>query len=156
MSVRDNIGISLYDQTAFALGISARKERATVADIIQAYDIKTSSMNKQIVFLSGGNQQKALIGRAMARKPRGLIFDEPTKGIDVKTKAEIYRIMKTLAEEGVGIILVSSEMEESRKCSTRIVTMYAGQVTGIFDVINTNNETLVGAIFGKESLSNAA
>ena len=155
MSVRDNIGISLYDQTAFALGISARKERATVADIIQAYDIKTSSMNKQIVFLSGGNQQKALIGRAMARKPRGLIFDEPTKGIDVKTKAEIYRIMKTL-EEGVGIILVSSEMEESRKCSTRIVTMYAGQVTGIFDVINTNNETLVGAIFGKESLSNAA
>lgn len=156
MSVRDNIGMSLYGQTASASGISARKERATVADIIQTYDIKTSSMNKQIVFLSGGNQQKALIGRAMARKPRVLIFDEPTKGIDVKTKAEIYRIMKTLAEEGVGIILVSSEMDELRKCATRIVTMYAGQVTGSFDAISTNNETLVGAIFGKESTSNAA
>jgi ribose transport system ATP-binding protein len=156
MSVRDNIGLSLYDKTASALGISARKERATVADIIRAYDIKTSSMNKQIVFLSGGNQQKALIGRAMARKPRVLIFDEPTKGIDVKTKAEIYRIMKVLAEEGIGIILVSSEMEELRKCSTRIVTMYSGRVTGTFDAISTDNETLVGAIFGKESMSNAA
>ncbi|OQM74322.1 sugar ABC transporter ATP-binding protein [Manganibacter manganicus] len=156
MSVRDNIGISLYDQTASVFGISARKERACVADIIKAYDIKTSSMGKQIMFLSGGNQQKALIGRAMAQQPRVLIFDEPTKGIDVRTKAEIYRIMKGLAEQGVGIILVSSEMEELRKCATRIVTMHSGKVTGSFDAAGTSNETLVGAIFGKENTPDAA
>ena len=156
MSVRDNIGMSLYGQTASSFFISARKERASVADIIKAYDIKTSGMNKQIVFLSGGNQQKALIGRAMAQKPRVLIFDEPTKGIDVKTKAEIYRIMKSLAEEGVGIILVSSEMDELRKCATRIVTMHSGKVTGTFDTATTTSEMLVGAIFGKESKSHAS
>lgn len=156
MTVRDNIGLSLYGQTASGLGISSGKERSMVADIIRAYDIKTAGMNKQIVFLSGGNQQKALIGRAMAQKPRILIFDEPTKGIDVKTKAEIYRIMKSLAEGGVGIILVSSEMDELRKCATRIVTMHAGKVTGTFDTSTTSTETLVGAIFGKENTSHAA
>ena len=156
MSVRDNIGMSLYGQTASGFGISPAKEKSTVAEIIKAYDIKTSGMNKQIVYLSGGNQQKALIGRAMAQKPRLLIFDEPTKGIDIKTKTEIYRIMKRLAEEGVGIILVSSEMDELRKCATRIITMHSGKVTGTFDTANTSTETLVGAIFGKESTSHAA
>jgi ribose transport system ATP-binding protein len=156
MSVRDNIGMSLYGQTTSVFGISTRKERAQVSDIIRAYDIKTASMNTRIVYLSGGNQQKALIGRAMARQPRVLIFDEPTKGIDVRTKAEIYRIMKGLAEQGVGIILVSSEMDELRKCATRIITMYSGKVTGSFDAVGTNSETLVGAMFGKENMSNAA
>lgn len=156
MSLRDNIGLSLYDQTASLAGISSSKERALVGGIIDAYDIKTSSMAKQIVFLSGGNQQKALIGRAMARRPRVLIFDEPTKGIDVRTKAEIYRIMKKLAEEGVGIILVSSEMDELRRCATRIITVHAGRVTGAFDTATTSNETLVGAIFGTGSKADAA
>ncbi|WP_102960488.1 sugar ABC transporter ATP-binding protein [Mangrovicella endophytica] len=150
MSVRDNIGLAIYDQTSGPFGISASKEKTRVSDIIAAYDIKTASMNKEIVFLSGGNQQKAIIGRAMARTPRVLIFDEPTKGIDVRTKTEIYRIMKRLAEDGVGIILVSSEMDELRKCASRIIAMHAGEVTGSFDTEATDNETLVGAIFGTE------
>src|SRR5690606_23555737 len=126
-----------------------------VLEIINAYDIKTSDMEKKIMFLSGGNQQKAIIGRAMATRPSVLIFDEPTKGIDVRTKAEIYKIMKRLAEDGVGIILISSEMEELRKCANRIITMYSGRVTGDFDAEATSNETLVGAIFGAEK-KNAA
>ena len=156
MSVRDNIGMAIYGQTTSVFGISAGKERAKVSEIIKAYDIKTPNMNKQIVYLSGGNQQKALIGRAMARRPRVLIFDEPTKGIDVRTKAEIYRIMKSLAEQGVGIILVSSEMDELLRCSTRIITMYSGKVTGSFDAASTSTETLVGAMFGRETSSYAA
>src|SRR5690606_1963453 len=127
-----------------------------VADVIRTYDIKTDSMGKKIALLSGGNQQKAIIGRAMATMPDVLIFDEPTKGIDVRTKAEIYRIMKTLAESGVGIILVSSEMDELRKCANRIITMYTGKITGSFETATTSNETLVGAIFGSETKTNAA
>jgi ABC-type sugar transport system ATPase subunit len=151
LSVRENIGLSIFDLTNSPLGINAGKERAEVDRIIGAYDIKTASMEKKIAFLSGGNQQKALIGRAMAMKPSVLIFDEPTKGIDVRTKAEIYRIMKTLAEEGMGIILVSSEMDELQSCASRIITMHTGRVTGEFDTHDTDTETLVGAIFGTEA-----
>jgi ribose transport system ATP-binding protein len=156
LSVRENIGISILKQTLTRLGISSRRERRLVEGIIAAYDIKTASMDKKISFLSGGNQQKAIIGRAMATSPSLLIFDEPTKGIDVRTKAEIYKIMKRLAESGVGIILISSEMDELRKCANRIVTMYAGRQTGVFDNATTSNETLIGAIFGSGSHSNAA
>lgn len=108
------------------------------------------------MFLSGGNQQKAIIGRAMARKPRILIFDEPTKGIDIGTKFQIYRIMQELAEQGVGIILVSSEMTELQRCATRIVTMYDGHITGSFDQAETDVNTLVGAIIGAQEMNHAA
>lgn len=155
LSLRENIGISILDETLSKFGISAARERSKVLEIIEAYDIKTSDMEKKIMFLSGGNQQKAIIGRAMATRPKVLIFDEPTKGIDVRTKAEIYKIMKKLAEEGVGIILVSSEMDELRKCASRIITMHTGKITGDFDAETTANETLVGAIFGTET-KNAA
>ena len=147
MSVRDNIGMAIYGQTS-GLSIAAGKEKAAVARVIAAYDIKTAGMSQEIVYLSGGNQQKAIIGRSMARRPKLIIFDEPTKGIDVRTKTEIYRIMKRLAEEGVGIILISSEMTELRKCATRIITMHAGRISGAFDAATTSHETLLGAIFG--------
>ena len=100
------------------------------------------------MYLSGGNQQKVIIGRAMSGQPTILIFDEPTKGIDVKTKAEIYRLMQRLAEEGVGIILVSSDMDELRKCASRILTMYHGTVNGEFQTAATSNQQLVAAILG--------
>lgn len=155
LSLRENIGIAILGETLSKFGISISRERSKVLEIIRAYDIKTPDMEKKIMFLSGGNQQKAIIGRAMATRPSVLIFDEPTKGIDVRTKAEIYKIMKQLAEDGVGIILISSEMEELRKCANRIITMYSGRVTGDFDAETTSNETLVGAIFGAEK-KNAA
>lgn len=150
LSVRDNIGISILDKTVRSGVISGSGERAEVQRIIDRYDIKTPSMRKRIMFLSGGNQQKAIIGRAMARDPRVLIFDEPTKGIDVRTKVEIYKIMKSLAESGVGIILVSSEMEELRKCATRIITMFQGRISGEFSTAETDNRSLVAAILGSQ------
>ncbi len=156
LSVRENVGISILDQITGKLGISRRQERNRVAEVIKAYDIKVAGMSQQISNLSGGNQQKVIIGRSMATAPTVLIFDEPTKGIDVRTKAEIYRIMKRLAEEGVGIILVSSEMEELRRCANRIIAMYSGRVTGTFDTATTSNETLVGALFGSETNTDAA
>ena len=156
LSVRENIGISILPQITRNCVISSAAERAQVSTVIETYDIKTDSMAKRIAYLSGGNQQKAIIGRAMATAPAVIIFDEPTKGIDVRTKTEIYRIMKALAEEGVGLILVSSELDELRKCASRIVTMHSGAITGSFDNAATSNEAIVGAIFGTEGKSNAA
>ncbi len=151
LSVRENVGLSILDLTRSPLGISAARERREVERIRDAYDIRTDSIEKRISLLSGGNQQKAIIGRAMATRPRVLIFDEPTKGIDVRTKTEIYRIMRTLADDGVGIVLVSSEMEELMACSTRIVAMHAGRVVQTFDASRAPRERIVAAIFGKEA-----
>lgn len=155
-SVRRNIGMALFGGTARGGMIDARRERERVASIVKDYDIKTPTMNKNIAFLSGGNQQKAIIGRAMACDPRVLIFDEPTKGIDIRTKMEIYRLMKELAERGVGIILVSSEMDELRRCANRIITMYEGRVSGEFHIDQASGNALVGAIHGHEGGGHAA
>ncbi|MFK3667849.1 sugar ABC transporter ATP-binding protein [Ochrobactrum teleogrylli] len=155
LSLRENIGLSVLSLTSGSLGINDRRERNIVQKIIDDYGIRTSGMGKRISQLSGGNQQKAIIGRAMATRPRVLIFDEPTKGIDIRTKTEIYRIMKNLAEEGVGVILVSSELNELKKCASRIITMHNGRITGEYDATETNNETLVGAIFGTEVRADA-
>ena len=148
LSVRENIGISVLADTAPGGVVSPGKERDIVRETIARYDIRTPTPEKKIMFLSGGNQQKTIIGRAMARRPQILIFDEPTKGIDIRTKVEIYRIMQGLAEQGVAIILVSSEMTELKRCATRIITMYHGTISGEFVTSETDNNTLVAAIIG--------
>ena len=117
-------------------------------NVIEAYSIKTPNMEKSIKYLSGGNQQKVIIGRSMYCDPKVLVFDEPTKGIDVGTKAEIYRLMKKLAEEKcIGIILISSEMEEVKKCSNRIITFYEGLKVGEFDA-GADKEVILSSIIG--------
>ncbi len=150
LSVRENVGLSILDLTKSPLGISVARERGEVEGIRAEYDIQTDNIEKKISLLSGGNQQKAIIGRAMATRPRILIFDEPTKGIDVRTKAEIYRIMRSQARDGVGIILVSSEIEELLACSTRIVAMHSGRIVETLDAQHVDREQIVSAIFGQE------
>ena len=130
------------------IGISPKKEEALAQQVISTYDVKTPDADKQIQFLSGGNQQKVIIGRAMCCEPKILVFDEPTKGIDVGTKAEIYKLMKELAEEkGIGIILISSEMDEVRKCSNRIIALYNGKKAGEFDS-SAEKKDILSAIIG--------
>jgi ribose transport system ATP-binding protein len=129
LSVKANASVSMLKDLIVNGFISGKKEDRRTMEIVQKYDIKTPALNKEIKFLSGGNQQKVIIGRSMGCKPKILIFDEPTKGIDVGTKTEIYRLMKKIAEEdGVGIILISSEMNEIVKCSNRIIAMYKGRI----------------------------
>ncbi len=152
LSLRENIGISLLKDTVVRYIISDAKEKTIVQNVIDTYDIKTDSLKKKIIYLSGGNQQKSIIGRAIACRPKILIFDEPTKGIDVRTKIDIYVIMKKLAEEGVGIILISSEIDELQKCASRIITMYHGCINGEFVTAHTDNRTLVGAIIGTQGV----
>ncbi|MFD1449077.1 sugar ABC transporter ATP-binding protein [Oceanobacillus profundus] len=148
LSVKENTTISLLDQIINKLVISKNKENAIVNNIIDTYNVKTDSIDKEIKFLSGGNQQKVIIGRALYRKPKVLIFDEPTKGIDIGAKVEIYKIMKELAEEGIGIILISSELEELMKCANRIITLYDGKQVGEYETNNTNNSNIINSIIG--------
>ncbi|MEO0385410.1 MAG: sugar ABC transporter ATP-binding protein [Pseudomonadota bacterium] len=150
LSLRENVGLSILDLTRSPLGINARAERQQVEQIRADYEIQTDTIEKRISLLSGGNQQKAIIGRAMATRPRILIFDEPTKGIDVRTKSEIYAIMRKLAADGVGIVLVSSEVEELLACSTRIIAMHSGRITGTFSAEDASADRIVSAIFGSE------
>ncbi len=147
LSVRENISILSLKYLTDKLNISAKKERKMVDEVIEQYDIKTPEIEKEIKFLSGGNQQKVIIGRSMHCHPKILIFDEPTKGIDVGAKTEIYKLMKKLAEEGIGIILISSELEEVRRCSNRIIVLYNGAKFGEFDA-NAEKEQIVSSIIG--------
>lgn len=148
LSVRENIAISALDSLKSGLSISRKGEEQLAQEVIETYDIKTPDSDKEIQFLSGGNQQKVIIGRSMCCNPQVLVFDEPTKGIDVGTKTEIYKLMKKLAEEkNIGIILISSEMEEVQKCSNRIIAMYEGRKVGEFDA-PAEKKDIMSAIIG--------
>ena len=151
LSVRENISISALDDLASKSGISRRKERELAQQVIEDYDVKTPTMEREIKFLSGGNQQKVIIGRSMRCNPKIMVFDEPTKGIDVGTKTQIYRMMKQLAEEkGIGIIMISSELEEVMKCSNRIIVLYNGRKAGEFDE-KADKEQILSCILGVKS-----
>jgi ribose transport system ATP-binding protein len=98
--------------------------------MIQRLRIKTPNDRQEVRFLSGGNQQKVVLGKWLALEPRVLLLDEPTRGIDVGAKAEIYRIMEELVEQGVAILFVSSEMEEVLGLSDRTLVMHEGRIAG--------------------------
>lgn len=154
LSIRENISISVLEKLQSGIGISRKKESELAQEVIDTYDVKTPDSDKAIQFLSGGNQQKVIIGRSMCCEPKVLVFDEPTKGIDVGTKAEIYRLMKELAEEkNIGIILISSEMEEVKKCSNRIIALYEGKKAGEYDA-EADKEAILSAIIGVNTKEN--
>ncbi len=131
LSVSGNINISLLEQNANKLGIiSSAKEAKAAAEGIKEFKIKTPSPDKKIVELSGGNQQKCIVARWIATKPKVLILDEPTKGIDVGAKSEFYHMICEFAKQGLGVILVSSELPEVIGLSDRIIVMRALQRSG--------------------------
>ena len=98
---------------------------------VQRLQIRTPSLDQQVLNLSGGNQQKVVISKWLMLQPRIIIMDEPTRGIDVGAKAEIYRLMHQLVESGVSILMISSELPEVLAMSDRVVCMSRGRVTGI-------------------------
>jgi ribose transport system ATP-binding protein len=150
LSVKQNITISLLDKIKRMLLISPKAETRLTEEVIKTYEIKTASHDQHIRFLSGGNQQKVIIGRAMFSSPKILVFDEPTKGIDVGSKVEIYKLMKHLAEEEqIGVILISSEMNEVLRCSNRVITVYFGQKVGEFTA-PFDRTKIMNAIMGIE------
>ncbi|MGU3575117.1 sugar ABC transporter ATP-binding protein [Brucellaceae bacterium C25G] len=156
LSVRQNVGLGLLRQFS-AMGIvHGGKEAATTQRIIADYNVKTRSGETKIVNLSGGNQQKVLIGRALEATPRILIMDEPTRGIDVGAKEEIYTLMQRIAEEQrMGIIVISSELEELIKCCNRVITIYSGRVLSHIDEAGMTMDALVSSVIGVDAKSDA-
>ncbi|MBN2627079.1 MAG: sugar ABC transporter ATP-binding protein [Spirochaetales bacterium] len=131
LSIRENISLANLDRISNRAGVINRKEEKRLAKrAIDDLQIKTPSMNQLAQNLSGGNQQKIVVGKWLVRNARIVIFDEPTRGIDVAAKVSIYQIMNRLKKEGIGVIFVSSEMPEVLGMADRILVMCNGRVTG--------------------------
>ena len=131
LSIKDNVGVSVYNKYLKAgFVLDHKKINTVVDDSIKKLRIKTPSMKEHIANLSGGNQQKVIVSRWLANDPDVLIMDEPTRGIDVGAKHEIYEIMNDLAKQGKAIIMISSEMAELLGMSDRVCVMCNGRLTG--------------------------
>ena len=144
LSIADNISVaSLKQYLDYGFVLNNKKIEALVQDNIQKMNTKTPSSKTQIKSLSGGNQQKVLIGRWLANNPDVLILDEPTRGIDVGAKYEIYCIIEELARSGKSIIMISSEMAELIGMSDRIMVMCDGRVTGFIDGKDATQENIM-------------
>jgi len=131
LSVSDNMNIAMLDTNSNRLGfVDGEKEEELAQKGIRDFKIKTPSPDKKIVELSGGNQQKCIVARWISTNPKVLILDEPTKGIDVGAKSEFYHMICKFAKEGLGIILISSELPEVIGLSDRIIVMKSLRITG--------------------------
>ncbi len=152
MSVKENISISFLEKFKKKLVIDQNKEIVKTSELVDQLRIKTSSLNEKIINLSGGNQQKVILAKNLLETPKVLILDEPTRGIDVGAKQEIYELMNQFAEDNMGIIMISSELPEILGMSDRILVMHEGEITKEFDNRNkeiSQEEIMVYATGGK-------
>jgi ribose transport system ATP-binding protein len=133
MTIRENISMPDLNQLASAGLINRRSESKFATTWSERMRVKMSSVEMPVMNLSGGNQQKVVLARWLALKPKVLIFDEPTRGVDVGSKAEIYAEMRALADIGVAIWMISSDMEEVLAVSDRIAVMHEGRLVGTLD-----------------------
>ncbi len=131
LDVETNIVLATFKKFLGTLGwVNSAKTRATAAHYVEALSIRTPGLQQLVKNLSGGNQQKLVIGKWLTADTDVLIFDEPTRGIDVGAKSEIYRLLNDLAQQGKSIIMISSELPEILRMSHRIIVMCEGRVTG--------------------------
>ncbi|MCX7029516.1 MAG: sugar ABC transporter ATP-binding protein [Spirochaetes bacterium] len=143
LSVRDNLAMATYDRFQRSLFIQAKKVRQVAEDYVRKLNIRTPSLDQLLLNLSGGNQQKVVIAKWLIRRCEILIFDEPTRGIDVGAKSEIYTLMNELIREGKSIIMISSELPEILRMSDRIVVMSEGRLTGELPIEKANQEAIM-------------
>lgn len=130
LSVKDNITLVSVNNYANLMVINGREERRATTDIIQKLAIKTPGIAQKMRYLSGGNQQKSLVGRWLLEDLKVLMFSEPTRGIDVGSKAEIYRLMDDMARQGMGILVLSTELPEVMGIADRIIIIRQGKSAG--------------------------
>jgi inositol transport system ATP-binding protein len=133
MSVKENASVTIFDQLSNWFGFLDRKEqRQRVDEVVSDLGVKSAGLDQLIMNLSGGNQQKVVLGKWLLRNPKVLILDEPTRGIDVGAKREFYRILERLSEGGTAILLISSESDEVYDLSDRIIVMQDGRMSREF------------------------
>lgn len=148
LSVRDNIILAMQVMKGFFRPISRKQAEAFADEYIKRLNIKTASMNTPIKSLSGGNQQKVILGRWLLTHPQYLILDEPTRGIDVGTKVEIQKLVLKLAEEGVSVTFISSEIEEMLRTCSRLIVMKDRQIAGELSGTNVTQSDVMHMIAG--------
>lgn len=150
MSVRHNIGLAALSRNRLLGGfLNHRVERRDTSQMINDLRIKTPNDNQIARFLSGGNQQKVVLGKWLSMLPKILLLDEPTRGIDVGAKQEIYQLMEKLAKEGLAVLFVSSEMEEIMGMSDRTIVMHEGRITGELQRSELSEEAIMQLATGK-------
>ena len=145
LSVGQNITLASLTSYLLSFWISDQKESASVAQMIKELAIKVRSAEQPITSLSGGNQQKVVLAKSLLTHPKVLLLDEPTRGIDVGAKAEIFQIINRLASEGLAVLFISSELPEVLSVPDRILVLSRGRVTGVFDHTEVTEELLVRA-----------
>ncbi|MFO8069219.1 MAG: ATP-binding cassette domain-containing protein [Alkalibacterium sp.] len=144
MNVRENMSIAVLPmKLSNFLFVNRRKEKSLVKEYINSLSIKTDSMENPITTLSGGNQQKVILARWLAMGGRILIVDEPTQGVDVGSKAEIHRILRGLAQQGIAVIVVSSDLPEVLSLADRIIVMRSGTIAGELDANDATEEAVM-------------
>ena len=153
LSVKENVCLPSVDRFSRWGVMDLKAEDQAAHQSVQELRIKTPGLTQKVVYLSGGNQQKVVMSKWLCRQADILIFDEPTRGIDVGAKVEIYKLMNRLTAEGTGIIMISSELPEILGMSDRIAVMHQGQLTAEFPAQGATQEKIMGYALG---VSNAA
>ena len=148
MSVRENFSLTHLSDYCSLDFVNRRKETAACADYIRALGIKTPSPEQKVLNLSGGNQQKVVLAKWAARRPQILIVDEPTRGIDIGAKAEVHTLLGKMAEEGMSIIVVSSDLPEILAISDRVIVLKEGKISGELSRENATQESVMLAATG--------
>jgi ribose transport system ATP-binding protein len=148
LAIRENVTLPALSSYATAGLIDRRSESRAAREMCDRLKIKAPSVEIKASNLSGGNQQKLVLAKWLSLDPKVLIFDEPTRGIDVGAKAEIYGLMRGLAERGVAIIMISSDMEEILGESDRVAVMHEGAITGILERSECNEEAIMRLAIG--------
>lgn len=150
LSVKENMTLAALQTFSTPMGnLDHDEERRAVDDFIHSFAVKTPSRNQAVGNLSGGNQQKVAIAKGLMTRPKVLILDEPTRGVDVGAKKEIYQLINTFKEKGMSILLISSEMPEILGMSDRIIVMHQGRVTGEFSAEDATQEHIMACAVGR-------
>ena len=149
MTVRENTTLPSLKSYASLFLINREREREVTNVQIASLKIKTPGGEAAVMNLSGGNQQKVVLGKWLSMSPKVMILDEPTRGIDVGAKAEIYRLMRELADRGGVILMISSDMEEVLNVSDRVVVMHEGRISGVLERPDCNEENIMNLAVGR-------
>jgi ABC-type sugar transport system ATPase subunit len=156
LPIRENISLANLDEVTTAGFVNRSRERSIAQRFIDALHVRTPSMEQRVINLSGGNQQKVVLAKWLALNPKLLIVDEPTRGIDVGAKAEVHLLLSKLAEQGVGILMISSELPEVLAMSDRILVMREGRIAGELDRQTATQESIMSLATGLEQVRAAA
>ncbi len=157
LSTAYNISITILKEISTRFGtVNVVQEKKIGRKFIKELSIKTPGLDSKVFSLSGGNQQKVVLAKWLGVNPHVLILDEPTRGIDVASKSEIHHMIASLAEKGIAIIIISSELPEILKLADRVIVMHEGRITGIFEDSDITSENLIRAATGERMLKTKA